>query len=87
MYTEKSPEILEQIKSEKIWFKYHLENWNEIVRWIEINPTPYLRWTKEKILQQKYLCIVHFKERQTFGSFDDYEKKYFEYWLNVPNED
>jgi hypothetical protein len=87
MYTENSPEILERIKSEKIWFEYHLENWNKIVRWIEIKPLSPLRWGNQgRMLQQKYFCIVHFREHQSFGGFDDYENKSFEYWLDVPLE-
>ncbi len=90
MYTEEDPTILGKIKAEEVWFKKQLENWDDIVRWIEIIPEPPLRYIDilgELILQQKYRCIVHFRERQGFGGVDTYDKRTFLYWLNVPVED
>lgn len=92
MYTENSPEILEKIKAEAVWYKCDLDNWDEIVSWIEIIPKPPLRFLTVlrgivTVLQQEYLCIVHFRSPLTFSSGDSYTEKYFSYWLNVPTEE
>jgi len=92
MYSGETPIILEKIKKENCWFKKQLENWDELVRWIEVTPQTALKFITVPgvlypILQQQYQCIVHFKSWQHTTGLNEYMEKYFYYWLNVPTEE